>query len=98
MLRSKPEGAEVYEESAFIGRTPLRIELGAGTGSRTLELRQPGHRTTSVVIDRSGSGDVVVPLPGAPSARPAAGPRRRRPARPTRPAPDRRSGGGRGLL
>jgi len=42
LLRSEPAGAEVYEEAAFVGRTPLKLELKQGQDAREVELRAPG--------------------------------------------------------
>ena len=62
LLRSDPDGGEVYEDARFIGRTPLKVELADGVRTRALEIRLAGHSNTVVQVDRNSNDDLVVRL------------------------------------
>jgi serine/threonine-protein kinase len=80
---SEPAGAEVWidDEAAARGRTPLTIELAAGTPARAV-LRLPAHEPVSLAIDGQDAGarHVVLPASAAPPPAPEAAPAEAAPA------------------
>lgn len=66
---STPTGATVVRErdQKVLGQTPLRLEEPRGTGQETLLLRLPGHRESSLALDRAVSRDVSVTLAASPT-------------------------------
>ncbi|MEC7519392.1 MAG: serine/threonine-protein kinase [Myxococcota bacterium] len=82
-LTSDPEGAQVWTaDGALLGNTPFELPRPA-EGERTeLELRQPGHQSTAVVLAHRSQAELRVTLP--PEAR-ATRRSRTRPERPVAP-------------
>jgi tRNA A-37 threonylcarbamoyl transferase component Bud32 len=64
-ISSDPDGAEIYLEGAFAGRTPARVDLPSGADAR-IELRKTGYvsasRTVSVPAGAASAEPVSVPL------------------------------------
>jgi len=98
MLTTEPPGVEVYEDSGFVGRTPLRVDLAAGVGARQLELRLPGHRSVVTTVDRGGEANVRVTMESLapPAPAPKAKKKRKRGKRKAKKAA--KKGAGRKLL
>jgi serine/threonine-protein kinase len=77
-INSQPAGAAVWigDEPAARGRTPLTIELAAGSSARAT-LRYAGREPVSIMLDANDTGPRVVELPGVVE----------HPPRPSAPAP-----------
>ena len=71
--RQHPDGSHggAGAGSKVLGQTPLRLEEPRGTGQETLLLRLPGHRESSLALDRAVSRDVSVTLAASPPHLPA---------------------------
>ncbi|HVU51193.1 MAG TPA: PEGA domain-containing protein, partial [Polyangia bacterium] len=79
-LTSEPAGAEVWigHEATPRGRTPLTIDVPAGSSARAV-VKSEGHEPVTLVLDaKDGKRHVVLPTAAAPP--PAAVPSPARPA------------------
>ena len=52
----------MYEEAAFVGRTPLKLELKQGQDAREVELRAPGFVSQQVRVGRDAEDALDVRL------------------------------------
>lgn len=66
-----PADAEVLVDGAVLGKGP-RVELSVQAGSRTVQVRAPGHTATSKSVDVPGAGRAVVSVTLAPIGGPVA--------------------------
>ena len=64
-IRTTPEGAKLYADGEYLGKTPYTYEDKKFVGSATaLELKKEGHKTEYFTITRDRKINVPAPIGG----------------------------------
>jgi len=78
LVKSDPPGAQIYEEDATLGRTPMQVILRPGSESRSFVLKTNGYMPREFTIDANSPDELIISLTRRPKKRP---PRKKQPTK-----------------